>query len=155
MIKEIEKEFFEVFGIKPEEITNCDLCTYGYSMTCPADNDAKSCVNFHEEYPEITAEIMLRLEAMLLKNRFNLVASFKMQRSLGGTFVYNFYLGGQGIHFCSNKGTRTESLLSLFIKIANRDVVKNTGKERHIQGINKLADDIKPEVQKLFEVNND
>lgn len=151
MTTKLEQEFFEAMGIEAK--TKFARCKNGidyYAEEC-IEETCKGCNNAITRivYPPITDTIVLMLENILFKNRFGRVASLKTNNSLGGTFVYNWYLGGaKSTHFYSNENSRKDSILSLFIKMLKNEYV-------YIRPTNKvyltqLKGEIREEVQELF-----
>ena len=67
MANEIEKKFFDTFGIKPRVcIKSCDKCQhysydYCYSGYCTLGSDYDNCGVAIKQYPQITDHILLEL----------------------------------------------------------------------------------------------
>lgn len=67
MTTELEKQFFDTFGIEPKEFKSCDVGTF-----CPYDNQLcdDTCPYYRTykvDYPEITDNILLELICIINK----------------------------------------------------------------------------------------
>lgn len=73
MTTDIEKQFFETFGIEPRTcIASCDKCehySYDYCLSgyCTLDTDYNDCGIAEKLYPQITDRILLELICILSK----------------------------------------------------------------------------------------
>lgn len=73
MTNEIEKQFFDTFGIVARAcIESCDKCQhysydYGLSGYCTLDSDYDNCGVAIKQYPQITDHILLELICILAK----------------------------------------------------------------------------------------
>jgi hypothetical protein len=119
MTTEIEKEFFEAYGIEPAPYSK--KCS-NYSSHCP---HCRICTKyaFKKEYPTITAEIRERLEDVLLTNKKFVTLQM---RTLTEQIFYQYLLGLEEYrlddrncktwYILGNGLNRKEALLDLLIK---------------------------------------
>jgi len=91
MTNELEKQFFQCFGIEPEIFTGCKLEKNNWKEdTCPFDKDGimelchkvcKYAFTEREIYPQITDRILLELEA-IIHNEYNILVYEKFMDSI-------------------------------------------------------------------------
>lgn len=90
MTNEIEKKFFDAFGIKPEHYEYCyHECRIPELANIPCDK--KDCPHYRIEiyYNEITDRILLELIEIIIKRDLDVLKLYKFKGSYHGQFDTN------------------------------------------------------------------